>query len=316
MIIFSNVTISELRQFVSSIYCEYEYPCCGWSSFDIPLKTEAESEDDDIECEYTMHWGAGHQGPAEAGTVPLGLVAAPTPFSEAELSVLALAASMSRDDNNNTGNNGAALETEGELPSPVSASRDCGSVPAVSVSEAGVTSPMSEKGAGHQGPAEAGIVPLGLVAAPVPALSDIDCVLAESAEEEAAVEFEAGVTSPVLERGAGHQGPAEAGIVPLGLVAAPIPAFSGDSDCVLAMSPQPSTSSQPEQSPDNPVIFFDPFPVLKCDVCGKECKNKDQLGKHKMSHLTQQCSHCGKVLKQHDISSAKMYERNDRSVRV
>ena len=77
VIIFSNVTISELRQFVSSIYCEY--PCCGWSSFDIPLKTEAESEDDDIECEYTVHWGAGHQGPAEAGTVPLGLVAAPSP---------------------------------------------------------------------------------------------------------------------------------------------------------------------------------------------------------------------------------------------
>ena len=77
VIIFSNVTISELRQFVSSIYCEY--PCCGWSSFDIPLKTEAESEDDDIECEYTVHWGAGHQGPAEAGTVPLGLVAAPAP---------------------------------------------------------------------------------------------------------------------------------------------------------------------------------------------------------------------------------------------
>ena len=141
VIIFSNVTISELRQFVSSIYCEY--PCCGWSSFDIQLKTEAESEDDDIECEYTVHWGAGHQGPAEAGTVPLGLVAAPTPFSEAELSVLALAASMSRDDNNNTGNNEAALETEGELPSPVSASRDCGSVHAVSVSET-EASPVSE----------------------------------------------------------------------------------------------------------------------------------------------------------------------------
>ena len=78
VIIFSNVTISELRQFVSSIYCEY--PCCGWSSFDIQLKTEAESEDDDIECEYTVHWGAGHQGPAEGGTVPLGLVAAPRPL--------------------------------------------------------------------------------------------------------------------------------------------------------------------------------------------------------------------------------------------
>ena len=64
----------------------------------------------------------------------------------------------------------AALETEDELPSPVSASSDCGSVPAVSVSEAGVTSPVLERGAGHQGPAEAGTVPLGLVAAPAPAL--------------------------------------------------------------------------------------------------------------------------------------------------
>ena len=35
-------------------------------------------------------------------------VAAPTPFSEPELEVLALAASVSRDDNNNS----AALETE------------------------------------------------------------------------------------------------------------------------------------------------------------------------------------------------------------
>ena len=79
------------------------------------------------------------------------------------------------------------------------------SAPAVSVSEAGVTSPVSERGAGHQGPAEAGIVPLSLVAAP--ALSDnSDCVLAESAEvgtvplaEEAAIQSEAGVTSPVPE---------------------------------------------------------------------------------------------------------------------
>ena len=121
-------------------------------------------------------------------------VAAPTPFSEAELSVLALAASMSRDDNNNTGNNEAALETEGELPSPVSASSDCGSVPAVSVSKA-EASPVLERGAGHQGPAKAGTVPLGLVAAPILALSDSDCILAESAEKDAAIQFEAGVTS-------------------------------------------------------------------------------------------------------------------------
>ena len=61
---------------------------------------------------------------------------------------------------------------------PPAASNDCGSVLAVSVSEA-VDSPVSEQGAGHQGPAEAGTVPLGLVAAP--ALSDnSDCVLAES----------------------------------------------------------------------------------------------------------------------------------------
>ena len=116
------------------------------------------------------------------------------PFSEPELEVLALAASVSRDDNNNS----AALETEGELPSPVSASRDCVSVPAVSVSEA-EASPVLERGGGHQGPAEAGIVPLGLVAAPALALSDnSDCVLAESAEdgrvpltEEAAIQSEA-----------------------------------------------------------------------------------------------------------------------------
>ena len=87
---------------------------------------------------------------------------------------------------------------------PPAASNDCGSVLAVSVSEA-VDSPVSEQGAGHQGPAEAGTVPLGLVAAP--ALSDnSDCVLAESAEvgtvplaEEAAIQSEAGVTSPVPE---------------------------------------------------------------------------------------------------------------------
>ena len=52
-----------------------------------------------------------------------------------------------------------ALETEGDLPSPVSASRDYGSVPAVSVSEA-EDSPISERGAGHEWPAEAGTVPL------------------------------------------------------------------------------------------------------------------------------------------------------------
>ena len=59
----------------------------------------------------------------------------------------------------------------------------------------------------HQGPAKAGTVPIGLVAAPAPVLSDnSDCVLAESAEvgtvplaEEAAIQSEAGVTSPVPE---------------------------------------------------------------------------------------------------------------------
>ena len=77
-----------------------------------------------------------------------------------------------------------ALETEGDLPSPVSASRDCGSVPAVSVSECEVTSPVPGWGAGHQGPAEAGTVPLGLVAAPVPATAgNSDFVPAESEQE-------------------------------------------------------------------------------------------------------------------------------------
>jgi len=58
---------------------------------------------------------------------------------------------------------------------------------------------VSEWGAGHQGPTEARKLPLGLVAAPVPALSDnSDCVLAKSAEdgrvpliEEAAIQSEA-----------------------------------------------------------------------------------------------------------------------------
>ena len=151
----------------------------------------------------------------------------------------------------------AALETEGELRSPVSASasRDCGSVLAVSVSEAGVTSPVSERGAGHQGPAEAGIVPLGLVAAPAPALSDnSDCVLAESAEdgrvpltEEAVIQSEA---SPVPEWGAGHCPP-----VPV-VVAAPVPALSSDSDCVLTGS------------------------KFQCGECGVWLKTKKQLQNH------------------------------------
>ena len=50
---------------------------------------------------------------------------------------------------------------------PPAASNDCGSVLAVSVSEA-VDSPVPGWGAGHQGPAEGGTVPLGLVAAPRP----------------------------------------------------------------------------------------------------------------------------------------------------
>ena len=108
------------------------------------------------------------------------------------------------------------METEGELPSPVSASSDCDSVLAVSVSEA-EASPVLERGAGYQGPTEAGAVPLGLVAAPVPALSDnSDCVLAESAEagrvpltEEAAIQSEA---SSVPEWGAGHCHGTEEGV--------------------------------------------------------------------------------------------------------
>ena len=132
-------------------------------------------------------------------------MAAPAPLSEAELSVLNLSAAVS----------------EAELTSPaVGASSDCvladfaeaeieqigDLVNSESVYEA-ETSPVSERGAGHQGPAEAGTVPLGLVAAPAPVLSDnSDCVLAESAEvgtvpfaEEAAIQSEAGETSPVPE---------------------------------------------------------------------------------------------------------------------
>ena len=58
-----------------------------------------------------MQLGASHQqAEAEAGKLPLGLVAAPAPLSEAELSVLTLAAAVS----------------EAELTSPaVGASSDC-----------------------------------------------------------------------------------------------------------------------------------------------------------------------------------------------
>ena len=91
----------------------------------------------------------------------------------------------------------------------MSASSDCGSVLAVSVSEA-EANPVPGWGAGYQGPAETGTVPLGLVAAPAPVLSDnSDCVLAESAEagrvpltEEAAIQSEA---SSAPEWGAGQR---------------------------------------------------------------------------------------------------------------
>ena len=52
-----------------------------------------------------------------------------------------------------------------------------------------------------------------------------DCVLADFAEAETEHlgDFVNSEASPVSERGAGHQGQAEAGTVPLGLVAAPRP---------------------------------------------------------------------------------------------
>ena len=108
VIYFHGVTIQELRKFVSDIYCDF--PCFGWNPLDIPkpLKISAEEEDDG-DC--TVQWGASHQqAEAEAGKLPLGLVAAPAPLSEAELSVLTLAAAVS----------------EAELTSPaVGASSDC-----------------------------------------------------------------------------------------------------------------------------------------------------------------------------------------------
>ena len=108
VIIFHGVTIQELRKFVSDIYCDF--PCFGWNPLDIPkpLKISAEEEDDG-DC--TVQWGASHQQTeAEAGKLPLGLVAAPAPLTEAELSVLNLAAALS----------------EAELTSPaVGASSDC-----------------------------------------------------------------------------------------------------------------------------------------------------------------------------------------------
>ena len=93
VIIFNGVTIQELRKFDSDIYCDF--PCYGWNPLDIPkrLKIVAEEEDDG-DC--TEQWGASHQqAEAEAGKLPLGLVAAPAPLTEAELSVLNLAAALS-----------------------------------------------------------------------------------------------------------------------------------------------------------------------------------------------------------------------------
>ena len=100
VIIFNGVTIQELRKFDSDIYGDF--PCFGWNPLDIPkpLKISAEEEDDG-DC--TVQLGASHQqAEAEAGKLPLGLVAAPA--------VLSLAAAVS----------------EAELTSPaVGASSDC-----------------------------------------------------------------------------------------------------------------------------------------------------------------------------------------------
>ena len=90
------------------------------------------------------------------------------------------------------------------------------------------------------------------MAAPAPVLSDnSDCVLAESAEvgtvplaEEAAIQSEAGVTSPVSERGAGHQGPEGQ----YRSVWWPPPALSDNSDCVLAESAEVGSVSLAEEA--------------------------------------------------------------------
>ena len=74
--ILPDVSYVELKTFVADIYCHH--PHFGWSHLDIPQPRKLVSEEED-DCDYTVHWGAGHQGPAEAGIVPLGLVAAPTP---------------------------------------------------------------------------------------------------------------------------------------------------------------------------------------------------------------------------------------------
>ena len=82
--------------------------------------------------------------------------------------------------------------------------------------------------------------------------------------------------------GAGHQGPAEAGTVPLGLVAAPVPATAGNSDFVPAESEQESPLSQP--------------PVLQCPDCGKVKQTQKQLRDHLRVHRKRVCEHCGQVL--------------------
>ena len=79
--ILPDVSYGELKTFVTDLY--YHHPHFGWSYLDIPQPRKLVTEEED-DCEYP--------------------VANSTPFSEAELDFLDidLAASVSRDDNNNS----------------------------------------------------------------------------------------------------------------------------------------------------------------------------------------------------------------------
>ena len=59
--ILPDVSYVELKNFVADIYCHH--PHFGWSHLDIPQPRKLVTEDDD-DCDYTVHWGAGPPGPA------------------------------------------------------------------------------------------------------------------------------------------------------------------------------------------------------------------------------------------------------------
>ena len=108
------------------------------------------------------------------------------------------------------------------------------SVPVVSVSECEVTSPVPGWGAGHQGPAEAGtVLP--------PSLPSLMTVTAGRGAGHCYGTGEGVGDAPSNAPGPGDAPGAPPGHTPCAeeegppvVVASPVPALSGDSDCVLA----------------------------------------------------------------------------------